>query len=215
MRLARATPPVLAILAVLAAAGPSGAATPEEDTRAVGADFAGDSDVTPCRFTRAQLVNALAVTSGVQDFDNYVPGFRDEVRAEIARHDAGGCTPAKAKPAANLKIVRIRARRGLKESVTVKNIGMRTAKLRGVTLRDRSGARLKLGSARLAPGKSLRVFTGCAKGKKRFIRLRSRVFACRKRTVWNDSGDVVRLVAANGALLSRTGFGRFRRVRRF
>jgi hypothetical protein len=213
MRLARAMPMVVC-LAALVAAAPSGAATPAEDMQAVRADFAPDSDVAPCRFTRGQLANALNVASAVQDFDSYVPGFRDEVRAEIARHDAGGCKTAKRR-VANLKIVRIRARRGLKESVTVKNRGKRTAKLRGVTLRDRSGARLRLGSARLAPGRSLRVFTGCAKRRKRFIRLRSRVFACRRKTVWNDSGDVVRLVAANGTLLSRAGFGRFRRVKRF
>ena len=214
MPLVRATPFVV-VLAALAAAGPSGAATPEQDLRSVAADYAPDSDVTPCRFSRAQLVNALNVASTVQDVDNYVPGFRDEVRGEIARHDAGGCKGAKGKPVPNLRIVRIRPRRGLKESVTVKNLGRRTAKLRGITLRDRSGARVRLGGARLAPGRSLRVFTGCAKRKKRFIRLRSRVFACRKRVVWNDSGDVVRLVSAGGTLLSRAGYGRFRRVARF
>lgn len=182
------------------------------------ADWQPDRDVTACRFTRAQLVNAHNVASSSPDFDNYEPGFRAEVRAEIARHDAGGCKAATVKtvkPAPNLTIVKVRARRGLKESVTVKNLGKRTAKLRGVRLRDRSGGRIKLGRARLGPGKSLRVFTGCAKGKKRFIRLKSRVFACRKKTVWNDRGDVVRLVAANGTLLSRVGYGRFRSVQRF
>ncbi len=99
--------------------------------------------------------------------------------------------------------------------MTVKNLGRRTAKLRGITLRDRGGARVRLGRARLGPRKSLRVFTGCAKGKRRFIRLKSRVFACRKRTVWNDRGDVVRLVASGGTLLSRVGYGRFRSVQRF
>jgi hypothetical protein len=206
--------PVVLLLAGIAAM-PAAAATPEDDTRAVAADYGPDHDVTACRFTRAQLVNALNVTSGDPDFDNYVPGFRDEVRAEIARHDAGGCKSKKAKPAANLKIVRVRAKRGLKESVTVKNLGKRTARLRGVTLRDRGGSRIKLGRARLGPGKSLRVFTGCARGKKRFIRLKSRAFACRKKVVWNDRGDVVRLVAANGTLLSRAGYGRFRSVQRF
>jgi hypothetical protein len=134
------------------------------------------------------------------------------LRAEIARHNAGGC---KAKPVANLKIVRVRPRGGLRESVTVKNLGKRTAKLGGITLRDRAGARLRLGRARLGPGKSLRVFTGCAKGKRRFIRLRARVFVCRRKTVWNNGGDVVRLVRSGGTLLSRVGYGRFRSVKRF
>ena len=210
MRFARATP--LVVLLLLLVGAPAHAGTPEEDTRAVYDDFKGDSDVTACRFSRAQLVNALNYASQFQDFDNYVPGFRDEVRAEIARHDARGC---RAKPVASLTIVRVRARRRLRESVTVKNLGRRTAKLRGVSLRDRGGARVSLGRWRLAPGRSLRVFTGCAKGKKRFIRLRSRVFACRKKTVWNDGGDVVRLVSARGTLLSRVGYGRFGRVERF
>ena len=132
-----------------------------------------------------------------------------------------GPTPSnKANPShlpslANLKIVKVRPRRGLKESVTVKNLGKRTAKLSGLTLRDRGGARLRLGRARLGPGKSLRVFTGCAKGKRRFIRLKSRVFACRRKTVWNNGGDVVRLVRSGGTLLSRVGYGRFRAVQRF
>ena len=214
MRLARALPLVI-LIACLAPAGVAGAATPEDDLRSVAGDFAADNDVTPCRFARQQLVNALNLASSIQDVDNYAPGFRDEVRAEIARHDAGGCKVARAKPAANLKIVKIRPRRGLKESVTVKNVGPRTAKLGGITLRDRGGARLRLGRARLGPGRSIRVFTGCAKGKRRFIRLKTRVFVCRKTTVWNNGGDVVRLVRSGGTLLSRVGYGRFSSVERF
>jgi hypothetical protein len=214
MHLARALALVV-LVACLAPVSVAGAATPEDDARQVGDDYKPDADVTPCRFTRAQLVNALNVASSVQDFDNYVPGFRDEVRAEIARIDAGGCKAKPAKPAANLKIVKVRPRRALRESVTVKNLGKRTAKLRGVTLRDGSGTRVRLGRARLGPGKSLRVFTGCAKGKRRFIRIRSRAFACRRRTVWNDGGDVVRLFTSGGTLLSRVGYGRFSSVQRF
>ena len=179
------------------------------------ADYKGDNDVTPCQFSRAQLVNALRVAEQ-NNMDSYEPGFRDEVRREIARDDAGGCSGvANQKAASRLKIVRIRPRRGLKESATVKNLGTRTVKLRGVTLRDRSGSRVTLGRARLAPGKSLRVFSGCAKGRKKLVRIKSRLFACRKRTIWNNGGDVVRLVSADGTLLSRAGYGRFRSVKRF
>ena len=190
------------------------AATPEQDAQAVFADYKGDKDVTACNFSRAQLVNALAAAEQ-GDIDSYEPGFRDEVRAEIARHDAGGCSGiAGAKAAAKLKIVRIRPRRGLKEGVTIKNLGTRSVKLRGMTLRDRSGARLRLGGRRLGARKSLRVFTGCAKGRRRLVRRRSHVFVCRKRGVWNNSGDVVRLVSPSGKLLSRAGFGRFSGVKR-
>ena len=202
-------------LLLAAVSAPAFAATPEEDAQAVLADYRGDKDVTPCRFSRAQLVNALRVAEQ-NNIDSYEPGFRDEVRREIARDDAGGCGGvAGENAAARLRIVRVRPRRRLKESVTVKNLGTRTVKLRGIALRDRSGARVRLGSGRLAAGKSLRVFSGCAKGRKRFVRVRSRAFACRKRTLWNNGGDVVRLVGADGTLLSRAGYGRFRSVKRF
>ena len=207
----------LLLLAVALAAPASAAATPEDDFRAVADDYRPDKDVTACRFTREQLVNAHN-QANTPDLDNYGGAeFRAEVRAEIARHDAGGCKVANKKvtKVANLKIVKVRPRRGFKESVTVKNLGKRRASIRGVRLRDRGGARLKLGNVGIKPGKSLRVFTGCAKGKRRFIRLKSRAFACRKTTVWNDRGDVVRLVAANRTLLSRAGYGRFRSVQRF
>lgn len=170
--------------------------------------------MTPCRFSRAQLVNALSAAEQ-NNIDSYEPGFRDEVRREIARHDAGGCGVAGQNAAAGLRIVRVRPRGRLKESVTVKNLGTRTVKLRGVALRDRSGSRVRLGGGRLAAGKSLRVFSGCAKGRKRFVRVRSRAFACRKRTIWNNGDDVVRVVGADGTLLSRAGYGRFRSVKRF
>jgi len=194
---------------------PALAATPEEDAQAVFADYQGDNDVTACRFSRAQLVNALTVAEQ-NNIDSYEPGFRPEVRKEIARHDTGGCGGvAGVNAAASLKIVRVRPGRGLRESVTVKNRGTRTVKLRGVTLRDRGGSRVRLGRGRLAAGKSLRVFSGCAKGRNRFVRRRSRAFACRRRTVWNNGGDVVRLVGADGTLLSRAGYGSFRLVNRF
>ena len=202
-------------LLLTAVSAPAVAATPEGDAQAVFADYKGDRDVTPCKFSRAQLVNALRAAEQ-SDIDQYEPGFRDEVRREIARDDAGGCGGvAGQNAAAKLRIVRVRPRRKLRESVTVKNLGTRTVRLRGITLRDRSGSRVKLGAGRLAAGKSLRVFSACTKGRKRFVRVRSRAFACRKRTIWNNRGDVVRLVGADGTLLSRAGYGRFRSVKRF
>jgi len=41
-----------------------------------------------------------------------------------------------------------------------------------------------------------------------------RLFACRRRPLWNDRGDVVKLVDAGGRLVARRGYGRFRRVKR-
>jgi len=84
---------LLAVACVIATiALPAGAlAAPADDYRAVLADWQADQNVTTCRFTRAQLVNARSVAGGVPDFDTYAPGFREEVAAEIARHDRGGC----------------------------------------------------------------------------------------------------------------------------
>ena len=184
-------------------------------------DYRTDRDVTPCKFTRAQLVNARAVASSVTDFDNYVPGFRTEVQREINRHDSGGCSasgpgnPAGGSlPTRRLRIVKIRPRGSLRESVTIKNVAGARVRLSGLSLRDRAGGRIRLPrKAALRPGRTLRVYTGCAKGRRRAVRRGARFFACRRRPLWDDRGDVVRLVRG-GTLLARRGYGRFRRVKR-
>lgn len=203
----------------------SALAAPADDAREVFTDWRPDGRITACRFTRDQLGNALAVTSGV-DLDYYAPGFRDEVRREIARHDAGGCrgvesdssaaARARARSAVRrLRIASIRPRGGLRESVTIRNSGTRTLGLRGVTLRDRSGRRVKLGTGQLGARRSLRVFTGCATGRKRAHRRGSRLYACLRRRVWNDGGDVVKIVDRRDVAVAQRGYGRFRQVVRF
>ena len=217
-RVTMLTVALAAALLLPAAAAP---AAPVDDLRAVFEDWRPDRSITQCRFTRAQLVNALNISSGL-DSDYYAPGFRDAVRREIARHDTGGCrgistdSAARARSALRrLRIVAIRPRGGLRESVTIRNSGSASVALRGATLRDRSGRRVRLGSRRLGARRSLRVFTGCAKGRKRAYRRGARLYACVRRQVWNDRGDVVKIVDRRGVTVAQRGFGSFRRVVRF
>ena len=197
-------------------------AAPVDDFRAVFNDWRPDGQITQCRFTRAQLGNAAAASSG-GDFNSYAPGFRDELGREIARQDSGGCrgiasdSPAARRQSAlrRLRIGTIRPRGGLRESVIIRNSGSRSVSLRSATLRDRSGRRLKLGSRRLGARRSLRVFTGCAKGRRKAFRRGSRLYACQRRTVWNDRGDGVKIVDSRRVVVAQRGYGRLRGVVRF
>lgn len=212
----------LALAALALAGAPAALAAPTDDFRAVLADWQPDHDVTACRFTRAQLVNADAVAGTLADFDSYAPGFRDEVRREIARYDAGGCrgvspdSPARARsPLAKLRITKIRPKGGLRESVTIRNAGAGSVRLSRATLRDRGGHRVRLGNGRLGARRSLRVFTGCARGHRKAYRRGSRLYACLRRRVWDDRGDLVKVVDGRGVTVAQRGYGRLRRLARF
>lgn len=195
-------------------------AGPQEDFNAVYADWQPDGDVTACRFTRQQLVNARNVAAGAGDF-TYDQRFSNEVSVEINRIDAGGCpagaTGGAGSPLTALRIARIRPRGGPgRESVTIRNAGRRSTSLRGASLRDRSGNRIRFRrSVRLRARRSLRVVTGCARGRRRAVRRGSRFFACKRRQLWNDRGDVVKLVDSRRRVVAQRGYGRYRRVPRF
>jgi hypothetical protein len=189
---------------------PSSGSSPADDFSAVFADWRSDGVITRCRFTRQQLQNALDEAGKQNDIDAYAPGFRDAVRVEIARKCAGVKGGA---AAGGLKIVKIKPRGGpghpRSEYVTIKNKGKRAVALKGISLQDRSHNRIQLPrSQKLKRGRKLRVITGCFKSRKRPLGRRGRFFACRKRgQLWNDNGDVVKLVNSRGKILARRGFG--------
>ena len=213
----------LSALLVLAIVGTSSAvAAPNDDYREVFRDWQPDGDVAACRFSRAQLVNARNVAATVIDFDSYAPGFKDEVGREVARHDARGCSGVTAPSARrtrsalrSVRIVAINPKGGGGESVTIRNSGRRAVSLRGATLRDRAGNRVRLGAGRLGARRSLRVITGCLGAARKPVRRGTSLYACRSRRLWDDRGDVVKVVDARRILVAQRGYGRLRRVVRF
>ena len=206
---------------------PVALADAEADFQAVYRDWRTDKNITTCGFTRAQLVNARNEADKTPDIETYAPGFRDEVTLEIRRWDTGGCKgvatspvdPRRAtSPIGGFRIKKIRPRGGArKESVVLKNTAA-TANLRGATLRDRAGHRLRLPRrSSIRRNRSIRVFTGCKKGskRKRAFRKGRRIYGCKKRQLWNAGGDVVKLVDTDGVVISQRGYGRYANVPKF
>jgi hypothetical protein len=189
---------------------------PGADFSAVFADWRGDGRITRCRFTRQQLQNALDEASKMNDLDAYAPGFRDAVRAELAAK-CGGVLGA----STELRIVKVKARgqpgKPGNEYVTIKNVSKKVVALKGLSLRDRSGNRLRLPRKhKLRRGRKLRVVTGCFTARKSSVRRGGRYYACRKKgQLWNDKGDVVKIVNSRGKVLAQRGFERFKSVPRF
>ena len=215
----------IALVAVVAFAvgAPAAEAAPSDDFHAVMFDWISDEDITDCRFTREQLVNAAIVGAASREVSAYSPGFAIEVRREIARRDFGGCPspavpddPRARSPLRAVRITRIRPRGGRAESVTIRNSGSRRVNLGRATLRDRSGNRVRIPRGiRLGARRSLRIITGCARGRKKAVRRGARLFACRRARLWDDRGDVVKVVDTRGTVATQRGYGRFRRVARF
>src|SRR4051795_4285315 len=121
--------PVAVFAAVLALAT-SASADPASDYAAVRNDYmAHGGNITACKFTRTQLVNARSQIT--PDVDAYDPGFRDEVNTEIRRWDNGGCSSggggSGSTKKAHFRIVatkgKVRSRNKRKEYVTIRNRG--------------------------------------------------------------------------------------------
>jgi len=202
----------------------SASADPSSDYAAVRNDYsAHGGDITACKFSRARLVNARSRIT--PDVDTYDPGFRDEVNREIRRWDNGGCKGSTgggggSSRKADFRIAalkgKVRGRNKRREYVTIRNRGGKAGNLKGWSLRDRSGHRIRFRKRlRLRAHRRLRVVTGCAKGHRRAFRRGARYFACRRRTIWNDRGDIARLVSPRKRIVSQRGFGRFRAIRKF
>jgi lamin tail-like protein len=216
------------VFALVLALATSASADPASDYAAVRNDYmAHGGNITACKFTRTQLVNARSQIT--PDVDAYDPGFRDEVNTEIRRWDSGGCKGSGgggggggSGPAgkADFRIValkgKVRGRNKRREYVTIRNRGGKTGNLKGWSLRDRSGHRIRFRkSLRLKAHRRLRVVSGCAKRHRRAFRRGTRYYACRKSSIWNDRGDVAKLIDKNHKVVSQRGFGRFKSFARF
>jgi hypothetical protein len=118
--------------------------------------------------------------------DDTYNGFPDRVDEEIARWKRGGCKP---RP----RIVGVNATR---ERVRITNEGGSPAPVGGMRLRDRQGHTIKLPRVRIAPRDTLVVRSPA-------------------RPVWDDSGDIARLVSRSGKVVSQYGYGRYRNTKRF
>ena len=173
------------MLLVFALLAPLASADPSDDYRAVHADWEDDAQITPCRWTVPQLENARAIAD--ENPDDTYNGFPDRVDAKIVRWRRGDCDP---RP-------RIAAVQAVRERVRIANRGGTTARIGGMRLRDRQGNVIRLARGlRVAPGRSVIVRNG-------------------GRPMWDDRGDVARLLANDGTIVSQYGYGRYRNTKRF
>ena len=171
--------PLFLLVLALLVAAPAALADPADDYRAVHADWEDDREITPCRWTLEQLENARRLAD--ENPDDTYNGFPEKVDAEIARWRRGDCD---SRP----RIAAVKAKR---ERVRIVNEGPRAVKVGGMRLRDRQGhaVRLKRG-LEIEPGSHIVVRTA-------------------RDPMWNDGGDIARLVAKDGTVVSQFGYGRF------
>jgi hypothetical protein len=175
----------LVVLAFLLLLVPLAAADPADDYRAVHHDWEKDGQITACYWTLEQLENARAIADDNPD-DTY-NGFPDWVDEEIARWRRGDCAP-------RLRIAGVKAKR---ERVRIANVGGSPAPVRGMRLRDRQGNAIRLPRGlQVAPGETIVVRSS-------------------RRAIWDDRGDVARLVTKDGTVVSQYGYGRYRNKHRF
>lgn len=200
---------------------PAAFAGQADDFEMVRADWQRDGTITPCRFSEEELRNAKAVAEGNPDLA--YTSFPSEVDRELTRRGSRACagrTPdsvRRTSPLARVRIVAVSGRgRASRESLRITNGGRRTVSLGGASLRNRSGGLVRLPRGlRLRAGRTLTVRIGCAPGQRRPSFRGSRAFACSRRALFADSGDVARLVDRRRVAVSQRGFGRFRRAARF
>jgi hypothetical protein len=195
----------IAVTFAAAALPGSVAGSAASDLDAIVKDYRADSDVTPCLFTKKQLENAKGLLTA--DFNTYEPQFKAELNREIKRWTDGGCsggTGGGGSASSGLQIVKAKGKGAArKESVTLKNSGKKTVNLRGYALRNKAHKKLRLTTFSLRKGKTVRVITGCARGKHKSSSTSSRYYACRSKQFWSDSGDVVELLNKTGTVAAR------------
>ena len=182
---------------------PGAATGASTDFEAVLRDYQPDENITSCRFTRKQLEAVLAKVPS--DSTVYAPGFKTELKREIAAWKKGRCRAA---ARSKLQIVKIKPEGdAAQESVTIRNRGRKAVNLRNYVLRDSAGHAIRFGKTKLKGRRQLIVITGCRPRARKASRKGSRYYACRQTEFWDDGGDVVELVNSVGSLLSTKSFG--------
>ncbi len=195
---------VIAAGLLTAVLAPSAAGSPTADLASIAQDYARDGKITPCRFTKGQLVSARDQIVG--DVETYGKDIRPAIVREIKRWTDGSCK-GRSTGAAKLRIVAIKAGGGpSEESVTIKNAGKKAVDLRGYGLRDAGDHTLKFRATKLKAGAKLRVITGCHSGHKGAVRQGSRYYVCRANEVWDDTADTVELLAPGGGLVAQKSY---------
>jgi hypothetical protein len=195
----------LGALLIGAVLAPGAGASPASDFAAILKDYSRHQDITSCLFTQAQLESARAQLS--PDIKTYSPGLATEISREIKRWKDGDCK-GKRPGGVDVRIVKITSKGPAKrESVTLRNEAKKTVSLRSFVLSDASDHAIRFKKTTIKPGRSLIVVTGCRKGSKAAVRKGNRYYACRSTEFWDDAGDTVELVNAQGGLLSQKSYG--------
>lgn len=193
-------------------------AAPTDDYTRVRVDWQDDGVITPCRFSETELENARDVAQSNADFA--YTGLVDAIDAEIARWRRGGCSglaPETTRAKSPLDGLRITAVKAKAEQVVIFNRTRRAISLTGSRLQNRRGNRrvaFKRGT-RIRARKHLIVHTACLEGRRRAAVKGGRYYACSRRQLWRDRGDVARLADRRRVVVSQFGYGSQRRVPRF
>jgi hypothetical protein len=186
----------------------------QSDFDQVYGDWKADHVITQCHWTEPQLQNAYDVANGNPDFQ-YETGFQDDVRTELNRWKSGGCagvtptTVTKKSPLTGAHITAVKGKGSARrEIVKIRNHSKLTLAFRKASLRGGKKskavfpAKFKLKTKKVAV-----VHIGCAKGKKRASFKGTTVWLCRRKQLFRDRGDVVKLADAKGVVVSQRGFG--------
>ena len=201
-------------ISLAAAAAASGAVG---DLASIRADYRADGSITRCRFTLDELERARAQVAG--NPDEAYGNFAGSIDGEIVRLKAKFCRGALAESArkkSSLKvdITSVVAKGGPDaERVKMKNRSKKPAVLDRARLRNRADTRVGLTRISIPPKSSLTVYMGCKpKGKRTG---RDRAYACVKKPLLADKGDVLRLVDGSGIVAAQRGFERYAGVYSF
>jgi hypothetical protein len=205
------------IILAFAFAWPASASL-QSDFDAVYGDWKKDAVITKCAWSQAQLQNAYDVAQGSPDFQ-YETKFVDATRAEINRWKTGGCagiqplSVRKKSPLYGARIVSVRGRGGAaSEVVAIRNRAGKALSFRKASITNLKGRGFYFPNRfKLKKGRTVRVHTGCQKGKHRSSFTTRHVWLCGKGGIFRDKGDLARLADAKLLVVSQRGFGSERR----